>query len=112
MTDTVIDSLVFNEIADLMGDSMNEFIEIYLDNSPTLLNGLSSAVPAGDLDGVIANAHQLKGGSGSIGAMQVFQYAKQLEDDAREGKSGDLESVLAELQAAYEQVETELRAHL
>lgn len=112
MTDAVIDTLVFNEIADLMGDSINEFIEIYLDNSPKLLKGIGIAVPAGDLEGVISNAHQLKGGSGSIGAMQVFQYAKQLEDDARAGESGNLNSAFTHLQTAYEQVEAELKARL
>ncbi|RDH82742.1 MAG: hypothetical protein DIZ80_10710 [endosymbiont of Galathealinum brachiosum] len=112
MTDAVIDTLVFNEIADLMGDSINEFIEIYLDNSPKLLKGIGIAVPAGDLEGVIANSHQLKGGSGSIGAMQVFHYAKQLEDDARAGESADLASVFVQLETAYEQVEADLRNRL
>ena len=112
MAEEVIDTRVFNEIADLMGDSIGEFIEIYLDNSPKLLKGLSIAVPAGDLEGVISNAHQLKGGSGSIGAMQVFQYAKQLEEDGKAGESGDLESVFDNLQTAYELVETELKTRL
>jgi len=112
MTESVIDALVFNEVAELMGDSMDEFIETYLDNSPKLLAGMNSAIPAGDIDVVINNAHQLKGGSGSIGAMQVFQLALQLEEDSRGGKLDDLARVFEELKVAYAQVDTELRAHL
>ncbi len=112
MTEAVIDTLVFDEIADLMGDAISEFIGVYLDNSPKLLEGIGSALPAGDIDSVISNAHQLKGGSGSIGAMQVFQYAKQLEDGAREGSLDNLSVLFEELKVAYKLVDAELRLHL
>jgi len=112
MTESIIDPLVFNEIAELMGDSMGEFIETYLDNSPKLIEGMSNAIPVGDFDVVTHNAHQLKGGSGSIGAMRVFQFAMQLEEDSRDGKLDNLASVFEELKVAYEQVDAELRTHL
>lgn len=112
MTEPVIDKLVFNEIADLMGDSLGEFIETYLGNSPKLLEGIGSALPAGDIDTVIHNAHQLKGGSGSIGAMQVFQCAKRLEDEAKVSNVNELTNILVNLNDAYALVEAELRTHL
>jgi len=112
MTEPVIDKLVFDEIAELMGDSLGEFIETYLGNSPKLIEGMNSALPAGDTDTVIHNAHQLKGGSGSIGAMQVFQYAKRLEEEARDNNLNGLADVLANLNDAYALAEAELRSHL
>jgi len=112
MTESIIDPLVFNEIVELMGDSMGEFIETYLDNSPKLIERMSTAIPAGDCDVVAHSAHQLKGGSGSIGAIQVFQLAMQLEEGSRDGKLDNLASIFEELKAAYEQVDAELRTHL
>lgn len=112
MTEPVIDKLVFDEIADLMGDSLGEFIETYLENSPKLIEGINTALPAGDTDTLVHNAHQLKGGSGSIGAMQVFQCAKRLEEEARDSNADELAGVLANLNDAYALAEAELRSHL
>jgi len=112
MTESVLDKLVFDEIAELMGDSMGEFIETYLGNSPKLIEGIGAALPAGDTETVMHNAHQLKGGSGSIGAMHVFQYAKRLEEEGKEGQLENLTVVFTDLKSAYEQAEIELRKHL
>ncbi len=112
MTEPVIDTLVYNEIAELMGDAMSSFIETYLDNSPKLLKGMSQALPEEDIEALVHNAHQLKGGSGSIGVMQVFRLSKQLEEDGRAGNTDNLSSVFAELKAAYLQAEAELRVRL
>ena len=112
MTQPVIDLDVFNEISELMGDSLDEFIETYLENSPKLLNEISTALITADLDTIFLNAHQLKGGSGSIGAMQVFEIAKQLENDARQGKADNLMVIFVSLQSAFAPVVTELKTHL
>jgi len=107
----VLDSVAFNEISDLMGDSLGEFIGTYLDNSPRLLEKLDTALSQGDLQGVFHNAHQLKGGSGSIGAMQVFELAKEIEAQARDGSAEQLGEQVSELQQAFERVAVELRTY-
>jgi len=112
MSEPVLDGPVFNEIAELMGDALGSFIETYLDNSPKLLARMREAIPSGNMDEVVHNAHQLKGGSGSLGAMQIFRLAKQLEEEAREGLEDNLVSVFAELEVAYEALEKELKTHL
>lgn len=108
----VLDFEVFDEMSELMGDSLADFITTYLENSPKLLNGMEKALPIGDLDAVFHNAHQLKGGSGSIGAMRVFEIAKKLEEEARAGRADTLNTVFSNLKIAYEQVVTELSHHL
>ncbi len=112
MTESVLDEHVFNEIAELMGDALGSFITTYLDNSPKLLTEMRNAIPTGDLQAVIHNAHQLKGGSGSIGAMQVFGFSKQLEEDARAGKAENLVSVFAQLEEAYGLLVEKLKVYL
>lgn len=114
MSDAVIDAQVFNQVRDLMGDALSEFIETYLDNSPRLLGSIDASLRAADLHNVFLSAHQLKGGSGSIGAMQVYQLASQLEQLARAGEADitQLQPVYQQLQAAYGIAAAELSAHL
>ena len=111
MTEPVLDSVIFNEMIELMGDALGEFIETFLDNSPKLLANIEKGLSEGDFDLVFHNAHQLKGGSGSIGAMQIFRLSKILEEKGRE-QSVDAQSVFAELQQAYAEVVTALSSHL
>lgn len=114
MSDSVIDMKVFNEVCDLMGDALPEFLESYLGNSPCLLENIDTAMQTADLHNVYLNAHQLKGGSGSIGAMQVYQLAMQLEQQARGGEAGiaSLQPIYQQLQQAYDSAAAELSAHL
>jgi len=89
------------------------FIDTYLDNSPKLLAEIVKAVSAGDLEAIFNNAHQLKGGSGSIGAMQVFQLAKKIEEISQKGTDdGSLAALIIELETAYVAAEAELKKHL
>ncbi len=112
MSEPVIDPIVFSEMQELMEDALEEFIVTYLENSPKLLDAIAKSLPAGELEPVFHNAHQLKGGSGSIGAMQVFQIAKQLEEKARSGEKDGLDGLYIELQAAYDKAEAELKTHI
>lgn len=114
MSDEVIDARAFNEMRDLMGDALSEFIETYLNNSQRLLGSIEAALQAANLQNVYLSAHQLKGGSGSIGAMQVYQLALQLEQQARSGEVdiAALQPLYQQLQIAYEIVAAELSAQL
>ncbi len=109
MTDAVIDTQVFDEIAQLMDDSLGLFIETYLENSPKLLANMSVGLNEGDAEKVMVNAHQLKGGSGSIGAMQVFNFAKQMEEKAKGGMHDDLHGLFTALEVAFTLVDAELK---
>ncbi len=111
MTDSVLDLAVFNEISSLMEDALGEFIDTYLENTPKLLANLQAALAEKDLQAVFHHSHQLKGGSGSIGAAQVFECAKQIEERARAGNAEGLDALFNELQQAYEKVATELKTY-
>ena len=113
MNDAVIDPAVFGEMQDLMDDALPAFIETYLDNSPKLLEQIEQAVAEEDAESIFQSAHQLKGGSGSIGAMTVFQLAKEIEVIAKEGGLGEpLGALFDELKSAYAAAAAELKSHL
>lgn len=108
----VIDPVVFSEMQELLDDALGSFIETYLDNSPQLLENINQALGEGDLQAIYNNTHQLKGGSGSIGAMQVFQVSRQMEEMSREGKAEGLSELFSELQTEYAQAEQALKEYL
>lgn len=112
MNDSAIDPDVFDEISELMDEAMGGFIETYLDNSPMLLSQINQAMVDGDLVTLFGHAHQLRGSSGSIGAMQVFQLATELEQEAKDGEFASLGGLVVKLQVAYEQAEEELKTFL
>lgn len=114
MDDEVINAQAFNEVRDLMGDALPEFIETYLNNSLRLLDSIEAALQASDLQNVYLSAHQLKGGSGSIGAAGMYQLALQIEQQARGGETdaAALQPLYQQLQASYRVVAAELSTQL
>ena len=109
MTDQVIDPATYNEIKNLMDDSMEEFVETYLSNSPRLISKMELALIAGNAEDVFHNAHQLKGGSGSIGAMKLADLALNIEAIGKTGSTEGIEPLLAELKDEFERVKQALK---
>lgn len=108
MTDQVIDPATYNEIKDLMDDSMGEFVETYLTNSPQLISKMEQALTAGNAEDVFHNAHQLKGGSGSIGALKLADLALNIETIGKAGSTEGIEPLLAELKNEFQKVKNAL----
>ena len=59
---------------------LQELCQIFLEESPKLLQKLQLAVAAGDTDGVMRAAHSLKGEAGYLGADGTSHAARQLEE--------------------------------
>lgn len=112
MRNPAIDPEVFKEVSELMDDSLADFIRSYLDNSPKLLSDINQALTDGDMEVLFTQAHLLRGGSGSIGAMKVFELANEIEEKARAGVSNGLAPLVVKLRLAYQQVDQELKALL
>ncbi len=112
MNDQVIDPTIYNEVKDLMEDSMADFVRTYLTNSPQLIAGLEQALTLSNAEDVYHNAHQLKGGSGSIGATKLAELALNIEKIGKAGSTEGVEPLLAELKQEYAQVEQVLKQQL
>ena len=111
MSEQTIDPAVFGEMQDLMDDALGEFISTYLDNSPRLISKIAQGLSADDTELIYHSAHQLKGGSGSIGAMGLFELAQQIEKISRAGSVENLDALLQQLQTEFEQVKTALQPY-
>jgi two-component system sensor histidine kinase/response regulator len=87
---------------------LQDLCQIFLEESPKLLQKLRQAVAAGDCDGVMRAAHSLKGESSYLGAGGTSQAARRLEEM---GRSRDL-SHASDTVAALEREMTTLHSQL
>jgi len=65
---------------------------------------MEQALTAGNAEDVFHNAHQLKGGSGSIGAMKLADRALNIEAIGKAGSTEGVEPLLAELKNEFQRV--------
>jgi len=94
----------------LAGDEelLVEIIDLYLEDSPRVLEGLRAAAAAGDAEGVWKAAHRLKGSVGSLSAIPAFEAARDLEAG---GRAGDIDSeLLARMETELERLAQALDA--
>jgi len=109
MNDSVIDADIFNEVRELMEEDMGNFIETFVGNSPKMIQQITEGLDTGDIESVYLSAHQLKGGSGSIGAMKLSDLAFQIEKAGKAGETDIIPELVKQLREEYQVVEAELK---
>ena len=112
MSHGTLDPSIFAEMRDLMEDSLNEFIATYLENSPLLISKIEHGLNSKNTEEIFLNAHQLKGGSGSVGAMKLAELAKYIEHMGKTGSVDGVQSLLLQLKEEFTLVEEDLKAEL
>jgi CheY-like chemotaxis protein len=80
----IIDHDVIEELRSMLGGEVDRLIEVFLDDSPRLINDLEAATLAPDYDALRDAAHSLKSSSANLGAMSLSAAAKRVELAARE----------------------------
>ncbi len=94
-------------------DFVQEMIELYLTNTPALIEALRQGIDQGDADGLRLAAHTLKGNSNSLGAARMGSISLELEKLGRSGtitETGqEAELLLGELEREFERVRQALR---
>jgi HPt (histidine-containing phosphotransfer) domain-containing protein len=107
MTDAVIDSAVFAELQDTMGDDFAaELVATFLDEAPGMLADLAQAAEAGDAEGIRRAAHSLKSNANVFGATALANRARTLELE------GDKPGAVAAIEAEYARAAVALREWL
>jgi HPt (histidine-containing phosphotransfer) domain-containing protein len=101
-----------NELRSLMGDSLNDVLQTYIDYIPGQLDELTRAISNDDADGVFNLAHKMKSSSSSIGAIGLAQVAEQIELIGRSGSTDGTAELLEQLKGMYADAEILLREQL
>ena len=107
-----INSEALDELRSLMGESLNEVLQTFIDYVPGQINELSKAVFNNDADGVFNLAHKMKSSSSSIGALGLAHTAEQIELIGRAGSTEGAAELLEQLKGMYSDAEVLLREEL
>jgi PAS domain S-box-containing protein len=78
-----------------------ELIDVFLADSPELIDQIRAGLAAGDGEGVRRAAHSLKSNAASFGASQLSAAARGLETIAKGGRLEGALDRLAEIETAY-----------
>ena len=89
---------------------LHEMCQIFLENSPKLLQKLQQAIAAGDADAVMRAAHSLKGESSYLQASGTTDAARQLEEMGRTQNLSGAGDTLAVLERQVAGLHLDLKA--
>ena len=107
-----INSEALDELRSLMGESLNEVLQTFIDYVPGQIDELSTAVMNNDAEGVFNLAHKMKSSSSSIGALGLANTAEQIELIGRAGSTEGTVELLEQLKGMYADAEVLLREEL
>ncbi len=100
--------------ATAVGDEelLRELLSMYIGESATLLQQISTSIDAQDAAALRRASHTLGGASRSVGADQTVMIARRLESIGEEGPLDQASSVLADLQASIDTAVAVIRDYL
>jgi len=101
-----------DELRSLMGDSLDEVLQTFIDYVPGQIDELSKAIINDDAESVFNTAHRMKSSSSSIGALGLAHTAEQIELIGRAGSTEGTTELLEKLRDLYVDAETLLREQL
>lgn len=105
----VIDKATFDELKQMSGaDFINELIDAFLDDAPTMIQNMRTALKTKDVESFRRNAHSFKSNANTFGAIELGVLAKELEFMGKENNL-DVGARLEVLKEAFDKVAEELR---
>jgi len=108
-----VDTDQITTLKNLGGDDepalINQFIETYLEDSPSDILKIEQSIMQNDIKELKASAHKLKGASGNIGACYMQKLCLALENHAKENDLNSARTAYNELLKVFEQTKSELR---
>jgi len=105
----IIDRETFEELKQMSGaDFINEIIDAFLDEAPTMISQMQTALAAGDVESFRRNAHSLKSNANTFGATELGTLARELELMGKENNL-DIGNRLEVLNEALGKVADELK---
>jgi HPt (histidine-containing phosphotransfer) domain-containing protein len=106
----VIDKNIFHALKESTGDDfIVELIDTFLDDTPSQLEQLRTALAAQDAEAFRRAAHTIKSNAATFGANQLAALARELEMMGRENNL-EAGNQLQALEEAAEQVMNELKS--
>lgn len=99
-----LDRDVFDKLREILGPALQQAVSPYLEDTPAYLEQLEKAVDQGDAESARSMAHTIKGSSGNLGATNVAQFAKEVEELAQNQQIDEIRPLLPQLRTAFDDV--------
>jgi HPt (histidine-containing phosphotransfer) domain-containing protein len=96
----ILDTRVYNELKDLLAEDLLEVIDMYYGDSIEQVAQLKVAVDAGDVSNIINICHSLKSSSANLGAVDLAELCKKMEELGREAKLDNPAELFEQLSSA------------
>ena len=113
---TVIDPGALDELSQIQqagsGNLVERVVLAFLESSVKLIAELQSAVDSSDANSMRTNAHALKSSSANVGALNLADLCRQMEDKGREENLSDADILQRRIQQEYEQAVAALQLRI
>ncbi|MYN45840.1 EAL domain-containing protein [Pseudoduganella sp. FT93W] len=107
-----VNRAVFEPLCQVLGASLPQAIEPYLEDAPRCIDDVQQALATGNFTLARERAHTLKGASANLGAEALAQLAQQVEEYAARGQGELLAPLLVPLRSQYAALAGFLQAQL
>jgi HPt (histidine-containing phosphotransfer) domain-containing protein len=108
----VLDRQVLAELSRMLGNGqpalLASLINLYLVESPRLMDELKRAARAGDTRQIAHSAHSLKSCSANVGAMVLSRYCADVEASAKRADTEEARRILPKLESEHDSVQAAL----
>ena len=109
---SALDTEVLQAFRKAMGEDASVFltqlIDIYLEESPDLLQGMATAVTQNDAEAMKQTAHTLKSSSAALGAIALAKLCEELEKIGNSKTTTGGSEILSQIQSEYKRVKAAL----
>lgn len=112
MTTTHLDRDILDELRVIMGSDFGGLLHTFLQDSKQRVEAIQREFAALNATGLRAAAHSFKGSSGNMGARQLAQLCKQLEELALAGDVAGCAPLVSGLAAEFAAVRQDVEALL
>ena len=92
------------------GEVLADFIHMYTTQAPQRIAEIARSFEDGDYLAVTRVAHSLKGASGNLGAVEVADVARRIENACQAGTPEAVDAMIDEMRARYAEAEIALKA--
>ena len=102
-----------NKLAENLGleqDEFNEIFEIYIESTNNDLEELIAAINSGDAEKAHEKTHSIKGASGNLGMDELFELAKEIDDQDRNNSLSRLDNLVKNFKIKFENLIEEFNA--
>jgi PAS domain S-box-containing protein len=97
------------ELRELLGPELGLLVNTFENLGQSVAMELRSAAEASNLEGLVSGAHKLKGSCGNLGAEQLLELCRQLEENSRRGDASGAEAQVERITAMHQATCRELR---